>query len=318
MIMADLDLLRAINNTYGHLAGDVVLTGIGEAIRKTIRGNDIAGRFGGEEFAIILPDLEPAEAYALAERIRIAIEALHFDVATSPTPIRATMSLGVACFPADGDCTTSLSQAADVAVYQAKFNGRNRVVMAADVPHSIKLEDPAHADQAATMAESASQPHPVNQALSPAPAAAQTTAKRLAVPAVIERPQPSHATEQTPGQVWMLVSSVVAIAIGLTLLSFSTQLQLDLTALLMFAILAVSAELLQIDLYGTGTVSVSVGIAFAAALTSGLPGVAVVSAAIAIGAAVARSGRPQQRPPGTRSPTTGEPTCWPGRCPCWP
>ena len=94
----------------------------------------------------------------------------------------------------------------------------------------------------------------------------------------------------------MLVSSVVAIAIGLTLLGFRAQLQLDLTALLMFAILAVSAELLQIDLYGTGTVSVSVGIAFAAALTSGLPGVAVVSAAIALGAAVARSGRQQQRP----------------------
>ena len=197
MIMADLDLLRAINNTYGHLAGDVVLTGIGEAIRKTIRGNDIAGRFGGEEFAIILPELEPAEAYALAERIRIAIEALRFDVATSPTPIRATMSLGVACFPADGDSTTSLTQAADVAVYQAKFNGRNRVVMAADVPHSIKLEDPAQADQAATTfeAEIASQIHPVNQAPPPAPAAVQTTPARLAVPPMIERPQPSHATE---------------------------------------------------------------------------------------------------------------------------
>src|SRR6478672_12451469 len=70
MIMADLDLLRAINNTYGHLAGDVVLAGIGDAIRKTIRNNDMAGRFGGEEFAIILPELDRAEAYALAERIR--------------------------------------------------------------------------------------------------------------------------------------------------------------------------------------------------------------------------------------------------------
>ncbi len=298
MIMADLDLLRAINNTYGHLAGDVVLAGIGEAIRKTIRGNDIAGRFGGEEFAIILPELESAEARALAERIRLAIEALRFDVATSPTPIRATMSLGVACFPADGDSTTSLTQAADVAVYQAKLNGRNRVVMAADVPHSIKLEDPAQVDQVATPfeAESASQTHPVNQAPQPAPTAVQTTSARLAVPTAIQRAQPSHATEQTPGRVWMLVSGVVAIAIGLTLLGFRAQLQLDLTALLMFAILAMSAELLQIDLYGTGTVSVSVGIAFAAALTSGLPGVAVVCAAIAIGAAVARSGRQQQRP----------------------
>jgi diguanylate cyclase (GGDEF)-like protein len=298
LIMADLDLLRAINNTYGHLAGDAVLTGIGEAIRTTIRSNDIAGRFGGEEFAIVLPEVGPAEAYALAERIRLTIEALRFDVATSPTPIGATMSLGVACFPSDGDSTTSLTQAADVAVYQAKFNGRNRVVMAADVPHSIKLEDPVPADQAvaASETENVSQVHQVDQSLPPAPAAVHTAPAHQAVPQAIERPQPGYTTEPTPGQIWMLVSSVVAIAIGLTLLGFRGQLQLDMTALLMFAILAMSAELLQIDLYGAGTVSVSVGIAFAAALTSGLPGVAVVSAAIAIGAAVARSGRPQQRP----------------------
>ena len=85
----------------------------------------------------------------------------------------------------------------------------------------------------------------------------------------------------------MLVSGVVAIAIGLTLLGFRARLQLDFTAFLIFAILAVSAKLPQIDLYGTGTVSVIVGIAFAAALASGFPGVAVVSAAIAVGAAVA-------------------------------
>jgi len=94
----------------------------------------------------------------------------------------------------------------------------------------------------------------------------------------------------------MLVSGVVAIAIGLIVIGVRTPLQLDLTALLLFAIFAVSAELLQIDLYGTGTVSVSVGIAFAAALTCGLPGVAVVSAAIAVGAALGRSGHQQPRP----------------------
>ena len=298
MIMADLDLLRVINNTYGHLAGDVVLAGIGEAIRKTIRGNDMAGRFGGEEFAIILPQLEPAEAHALAERIRLVIEALRFDVSTSPIPIRATMSLGVACFPADGDSITSLTQAADVAVYQAKLNGRNRVVMAADVSHSIKLENPAQVEQAAAMVEA--EPTSVSQMVGQAPpltrTAVQTVPARAAAPLAIKRSPPSDATEQTPDRARALVGGVVAIAIGLTLLGFRAQPQLDMTALLLFAILAVSAELLQLDLYGTGTVSVSVGIAFAAALTNGLPGVAVVSAAIAVGAAVARAGREQQRP----------------------
>ncbi|MEO7908192.1 MAG: diguanylate cyclase [Roseiflexaceae bacterium] len=298
VIMADLDLLRVINNTYGHLAGDIVLAGIGEAIRKTIRGNDIAGRFGGEEFAIILPELEPAEAQALADRIRLAIEALRFDVATSSEPIYATMSLGVACFPADGDSTTSLTQAADVAVYQAKLNGRNRVVMSADVPHSIKLENPAQIEQvAATLeTESARPPQPVGQVSQLACSAVQTVLPHPPAPPASKQPQPSHKAEQTPGRIWALISSVVAIALGLTLLGFHTRPQLDLVALLLFAILALSAELLQIDLYGTGTVSVSVGIAFAAALTNGLPGVAIVSAAIAVGAAIARSGRERQHP----------------------
>jgi diguanylate cyclase (GGDEF)-like protein/putative nucleotidyltransferase with HDIG domain len=297
VIMADLDLLRTINNTYGHLAGDIVLSGVGEAIRKTIRGNDLAGRFGGEEFAIILPDLSPKDANMLAERIRLAIEALRFDVATSPTPIGATMSLGVACFPADGDNTTSLTQAADVAVYQAKINGRNQVVMASDVPHSIKLQDPTQAAQPAPAfeAESTEQYKLVSPSPLPAPAIVDDTTAQPAAQPAIKRSQPKQSS-LVRGRVWMLVSGVVAIAVGLSLLGFRAPLQIDLAALLIFALLALGAELLQIDLYGTGTVSVSVGIAFAAALTSGLPGVAIISGAIAIGAAVARLGSQQQRP----------------------
>jgi diguanylate cyclase (GGDEF)-like protein/putative nucleotidyltransferase with HDIG domain len=297
VIMADLDLLRTINNTYGHLAGDIVLTGVGEAIRRTIRGNDIAGRFGGEEFAIILPDLSAKEANMLAERIRLAIETLRFDVSTSPTPIGATMSLGVACFPADGDNTTSLTQAADVAVYQAKINGRNRVVMACDVPHSIKLEDSNQTDQStlAYEAESSNHSQVVIPTLPPAPSVAPAPQGQPAAETSVKQSQPKQPA-LVRGRVWMLVSGVVAIAIGLALLGFGASLELDVTALLIFAGLALGAELLQIDLYGNGTVSVSVGIAFAAALISGLPGVAVVSAAIAIGSALGRLGRRQQAP----------------------
>jgi diguanylate cyclase (GGDEF)-like protein/putative nucleotidyltransferase with HDIG domain len=289
VIMADLDLLRSINNTYGHLAGDVVLAGIGDTIRETIRVNDLAGRFGGEEFVIIMPELNAAEAHALAERIRLAIEARRFDVTTSPTPICATMSLGVACFPADGDSTSSLIQAADVAVYHAKLNGRNRVVMAGDVPHSISLEAVAQADHGTASYAAASLPLPAKPA-------AQEQSSALQIQPASSPPQPNAAHKQAAGRVWLLVGSVIAMALGLTLLSFGSGLPPDITALLMLAILAVTAELLQIDLYGTGTVSVSVGIAFAAALTAGLPGVVVVSAAIAVAAAVARYRREQQRP----------------------
>jgi diguanylate cyclase (GGDEF)-like protein len=138
--VADLDLLRNINNTSGHLAGDVVLSGIGQRIRESIREYDIAGRFGGEEFVIALPETGPHEAHEVAERLRQTIADASFAVATSPVPIRATMSLGVACFPGDATTQKNLIHAADVAVYQAKIQGRNRVVCSVDVAHAIKTQ----------------------------------------------------------------------------------------------------------------------------------------------------------------------------------
>lgn len=139
-LMADLDLLRNINNTYGHLAGDAVLASIGQIIRTNLRDYDIAGRFGGEEFAIALPETNLAQARAIAERIREAVQATRFEASTCPTPIRATMSLGVACFTEDATNTTALIHEADVAVYQAKLMGRNRVVCASEVPHSMRFD----------------------------------------------------------------------------------------------------------------------------------------------------------------------------------
>jgi diguanylate cyclase (GGDEF)-like protein len=154
LIMADLDLLRNINNTYGHLAGDQVLAGIGRIIRQTTRDYDIAARFGGEEFTILLHETGPAEARSYAERLRQAVEAADFEVTTSPTPLRATMSLGVACFPLDATIPASLIHEADVAVYQAKLRGRNCVVSAPEVADlverdSVALEDRLRAPYAA-------------------------------------------------------------------------------------------------------------------------------------------------------------------------
>ncbi len=133
VIMADLDLLRNINNTYGHLAGDRVLAGIGKIIRETLREYDIAARFGGEEFAILLPETAALEAQAIAERLRHAVESASFEAPTSPTPIHATMSLGLSFYPQDGATSVELLHQADVAVYQAKLSGRNRVITASDV-----------------------------------------------------------------------------------------------------------------------------------------------------------------------------------------
>ena len=132
LLVADLDLLREINNRYGHLAGDVVLVGVARILREHIGDEDFAARFGGEEFALLLPDLDEAGAKVAAESIRKAVSESSFDVDTSSEPISATVSIGVATFPAHATTSRELIYRADVAAYRAKAQGRNRVVVASD------------------------------------------------------------------------------------------------------------------------------------------------------------------------------------------
>jgi diguanylate cyclase (GGDEF)-like protein/putative nucleotidyltransferase with HDIG domain len=134
LIMADLDLLRDINNSYGHLAGDAVLKGIAEVFRAQLRHYDIPARFGGEEFSILLPETPPEQAHEIAERIRRAVAQRTFDVDTSSEPIRATVSIGIAGYPKDGTDANELIHQADLAVYRAKLQGRNRVLGASSEP----------------------------------------------------------------------------------------------------------------------------------------------------------------------------------------
>jgi diguanylate cyclase (GGDEF)-like protein len=130
VIVADLDLLRNVNNTYGHLAGDAVLAGVAEIIRSHIRPYDVAARFGGEEFAIVLPETSLREADEIAERIREAVANTPIWAESARHYVDATLSLGVACFPAHGREPDDLLHNADVASYRAKVLGRNRVLRA--------------------------------------------------------------------------------------------------------------------------------------------------------------------------------------------
>ena len=134
VIMADLDLLRDINNSYGPLAGDAVLKGIAEVFRRQLRHYDVPARFGGEEFAILLPETGAEQALEIAERIRRAVAEEPFEIETSSEPIRATVSLGVAAYPKDGTDSNELIHQADLAVYRAKLQGRNRVLGASSEP----------------------------------------------------------------------------------------------------------------------------------------------------------------------------------------
>ena len=132
VVMADLDFLRNINNTYGHLGGDAVLIGVAEILKVNFREFDIVSRFGGEEFAILLPETTPEYAYNRIESIRSKIEAANFVAPTTEAKIKATMSFGISGKNGANASSKEIIHQADVAVYHAKLKGRNRTSVYSD------------------------------------------------------------------------------------------------------------------------------------------------------------------------------------------
>ncbi len=127
LIILDIDFFKAYNDIYGHLAGDEVLRRIGGYIDSSIRSIDLAFRYGGEEFVIILPETRLDDAYRVAELIRKTIEAQ-----TSSRAMPITTSLGIANWPLDGVMKEEIIARADTALYQAKQAGRNRTCLSSD------------------------------------------------------------------------------------------------------------------------------------------------------------------------------------------
>lgn len=125
VLMLDLDHFKRLNDDHGHLAGDEALKCLADHLRHTLREDDYAARFGGEEFLILLPGLDADLAMKTAERIRKAVSANALEFETGQ--VRMTVSAGVAVFPDSGRTMDSLIQAADAALYAAKEGGRNRV-----------------------------------------------------------------------------------------------------------------------------------------------------------------------------------------------
>lgn len=129
IVMSGIDHFKQYNDTQGHQAGDSLLQAFGEALSQVVRDEDIACRYGGEEFMLILPGASLERAVERAEQAREAITKLRVRLGGRPLP-DVTASFGVACFPSQGDHWQDVLKKADAALYQAKRDGRNRTVAA--------------------------------------------------------------------------------------------------------------------------------------------------------------------------------------------
>jgi diguanylate cyclase (GGDEF)-like protein len=271
VVMADLDLLRQVNNNHGHLAGDRVINAVAEVIRDEVREDDVAARLGGEEFAVVLPDLTAREAYAVAQRIRLRVQGLALNDERGEHIQGVTISAGVAAFPEHAATHTALLHAADLAAYRAKSHGRNMVCLALS-------DDSSRA--------------PIDFGLTEAAPAATP------VPSVVDKS--ARAAEPTPSSPRLsasnalLVGSVIAVAIVAAAFALAREDGDPVwPSILVIALAACVSELASISLYGNTRVSISAILVIAAAILFGAEGGLVV--AVAAGLGTYRRGVPAYR-----------------------
>lgn len=131
LMIMDMDHFKSVNDTYGHDVGDIVLKQLASIIMQASRSSELAARFGGEEFVILMPETDPQSAYNAANRIREIVENTPFKINDTGDTIPRTISIGVASLYPDGDSAESLLKRADEALYEAKHGGRNMVKVSA-------------------------------------------------------------------------------------------------------------------------------------------------------------------------------------------
>jgi diguanylate cyclase (GGDEF)-like protein len=296
IVMADLDLLRNINNTYGHLAGDEVLIGVAGILKKHSREYDVVARFGGEEYAILMPETTAEEAYGMADAIRDAVEKAEFQVPTSVSPIKATLSMGIAQREKGLD-SKAIIHNADMALYHAKLKGRNRVYVYSDEGFE-ELFHPVHdRNPESQTSQSNAIPQEIPRANTAETAeVAGSTRKRTqkisrkpgaevdADPNLVDE-QDFHPAGAGKSHMWVniLIFSLVAAAFGLFTSMFLSQVSFDWMGILVFTILVIITEWASVDIYVRNTsISTSVVPFIAGVILFGPVGALVMSLAIGI------------------------------------
>ncbi len=265
IVLADLDLLRDVNNTYGHLAGDAVLRGVADVLRAQLRPFDIPGRFGGEEFAIALPEASHEDGLRIAERIREAVAESAFRLPRGNGEVRATVSIGVATYP-QNETVDELIHQADLALYRSKALGRNRV------------------SGAANLAVVAPEPPAPTQALPP---------RQEAVP---ERAEPARPPSgQRHVRVLELVAAIALVAGAVA--GFSVAGAVDAVAdrpwpFAFFLCISIGLQLMATSVYRRGTDAASAIGIVASALVLGPEAAVAIALAAATANSVRRRGEP--------------------------
>ena len=131
VLFLDVDFFKAINDTYGHDVGDEVLKELATRIKINVRSIDMVGRFGGEEFVVVLPDANATTTHVIAERLREVVDGEPFKATGTLRPLSVTVSIGMASLNGLGDSMSKILKRADQGLYEAKQDGRNKVVMIA-------------------------------------------------------------------------------------------------------------------------------------------------------------------------------------------
>jgi diguanylate cyclase (GGDEF)-like protein/putative nucleotidyltransferase with HDIG domain len=296
IMLADLDLLRNINNTYGHLAGDEVLIGMAKALKASVREYDVVCRFGGEEFAILLPETTLSQAFERAELIRKKIEETEFPVPTSTTPIRATMSFGIAQREDFGQAPDEIVHNADLALYHSKLSGRNRSYAYLNdsyVDFSTGYSE-THTTPRSTLMAPKQEAEPVlqspsctmsngSQALETEEPALETAAEEPDVKDHRGRSQSSKLAVGIFIGILALVSAAAFTAIMRSMPFITNRESFDWLGLLVLAILVVVSEAFSVDLYvRQSSVSTSAVPILVAYLLFGPVGVLAVSLSLAV------------------------------------